>query len=68
MTFREVTTDNWIACICLTTKKGEHELFEEFVASNAVSLAQSKVQDGWTTRAIYRKGYGKRALLMVMMR
>jgi len=52
--FREITNENWIECIRLTTnKENQHMIFEEFIASNALSLAQSKIQDGWTTKAIY---------------
>lgn len=52
--FEEVNKDNWIDCIMLTTNtNGEKTLFEEFVASNAISIAQSKAEDGWNTRAIY---------------
>jgi len=52
--FREVTEENWIECIRLTTNKDNKlMIFEEFVASNALSLAQSKIQDGWITKAIY---------------
>lgn len=51
---RDIDEKNWLECIRLTTDRGgQHVLFEEFVASNAVSLAQSKIQEGWTTKAIY---------------
>lgn len=51
---RDIDEKNWLECIRLTTDpQGQHILFEEFVASNAVSLAQSKIQEGWTTKAIY---------------
>lgn len=51
---RDIDEENWLECIRLTTDRGgQHVLFEEFVASNAVSLAQSKIQEGWTTKAIY---------------
>lgn len=52
--FRDITKENWIECICLTTnREGKHFICEEFVASNALSLAQSKVEKGWITKAIY---------------
>lgn len=52
--FLEVDKDNWIECIKLTTNSdGKHTLFEEFVASNAVSIAQSKAEDSWITKVIY---------------
>ncbi|MGO1369200.1 MAG: GNAT family N-acetyltransferase [Senegalia sp. (in: firmicutes)] len=51
---RNITNDNWIECIKLTTNKNNtHTVFEEYIASNALSLAQSKVQEGWDTKAIY---------------
>jgi diamine N-acetyltransferase len=51
---KDITNENWIKCICLTTNKDNtNTIFEEFVASNAVSIAQSKVQEGWITKAIY---------------
>jgi len=51
---RDITNENWIECIFLTTnKEGKHFVCEKFVASNALSLAQSKVQKGWITKAIY---------------
>lgn len=52
--FEEINKDNWINCIMLTTNPNkENTLFEEFVASNAVSIAQSKAEDGWITKAVY---------------
>lgn len=54
ITFRDINNANWIECIKLTTNKdGRRTTFEPFVASNAVSIAQSKVQEGWVTKAIY---------------
>lgn len=51
---RDIDEKNWLECIRLTTDPlGRHVLFEEFVASNAVSIAQSKIQEGWTTKAVY---------------
>lgn len=52
--FRDITKENWQECIFLTTnKEDKHFVCEEFVASNALSLAQSKIEDGWITKAIY---------------
>lgn len=52
--FKDINKENWIQCIFLTTdKENKHSLCEEFVASNALSLAQSKVEKGWITKAIY---------------
>ncbi|GGH31140.1 GNAT family N-acetyltransferase [Paenibacillus segetis] len=51
---KDIDNDNWIECIFLTTnKEGQHFINEEFVASNAVSIAQSKIENGWITKAIY---------------
>jgi len=51
---KDITNDNWIDCVSLTThKEGRHFVIEEFVASNAYSIAQSKIQPGWITKAIY---------------
>ena len=52
--FKDINKENWIQCIFLTTdKENKHSLCEEFVASNALSLSQSKVEKGWITKAIY---------------
>ncbi len=51
---KEINELNWEECIFLTTNKdGKHFICEEFVASNAVSIAQSKIEKGWITKAIY---------------
>lgn len=51
---RDIDETNWLECIRLTTDPmGRHVLFEEFVASNAVSIAQSAIQEGWIPKAIY---------------
>lgn len=51
---RDIDKENWLKCIFLTTdKEGKHFVCEEFVASNALSIAQSKIEEGWTTKAIY---------------
>jgi len=52
--FKDITTENWKECIMLTTNTdGKHTLLEAFVASNAVSIAQSKIQEGWIIKAVY---------------
>lgn len=54
ISLKEITNDNWIECICLTTNEdNSHTVFEKFVASNALSIAQSKIQNGWIIKAIY---------------
>lgn len=51
---KDIDNENWEECISLTTDKdGKHFLCEEFVASNALSIAQSKIEKGWITKAIY---------------
>ena len=51
---KDIDENNLEECILLTTNKdGKHYVFEEFVASNAFSIAQSKVQKGWIVKAIY---------------
>lgn len=51
---KDIDESNWERCISLTTnKEGQHFIVEEFVASNAVSIAQSKVEKGWITKAVY---------------
>ncbi|WP_432409165.1 GNAT family N-acetyltransferase [Wukongibacter sp. M2B1] len=51
---KDIDSKNWEECISLTTnKEGKHFICEEFVASNALSIAQSKIEEGWITKAIY---------------
>ena len=53
---KDINNENWTQCIFLTTnREGNHFVCEEFVASNALSIAQSKIQKGWTTKAVYDK-------------
>ncbi|SOC19494.1 diamine N-acetyltransferase [Ureibacillus xyleni] len=54
ITLQEIDSKNFFQCIMLKSKnyKGYH-LFEEHVASNAFSIAQSKVEPDWITKAIY---------------
>lgn len=50
----DIDENNLVECTLLTTNKdGKNYVFEEFVASNAFSIAQSKVQKGWIVKAIY---------------
>jgi diamine N-acetyltransferase len=46
---REITRDNWLPCVRLKVAP-EQELF---VASNGVSLAQSKYESEWIPLAVY---------------
>lgn len=51
---KDIDENNLEECTLLTTNKdGKHYVFEEFVASNTFSIAQSKVQKGWIVKAIY---------------
>lgn len=51
---KSIDESNWIECIFLTTERSNRDsLLERFVASNAVSIAQSKIEKGWVTKAIY---------------
>ena len=51
---KEIDENNLLECVLLSTNKdGKNFVFEEFVASNAFSIAQSKVQKGWIVKAIY---------------
>jgi diamine N-acetyltransferase len=53
---KDIDKENFKECILLTTnKENKHYVFEEFVASNVLSIAQSKVEDGWITKAIYNE-------------
>lgn len=53
---KDIDENNLVECTLLTTNKdGKNYVFEEFVASNAFSIAQSKVQKGWTVKAIYNE-------------
>jgi diamine N-acetyltransferase len=49
ITLREITRDNWLPCVRLKVAP-EQELF---VASNGVSLAQSKYEPEWIPLAVY---------------
>lgn len=51
---KEIDESNWIECVFLTTNQDQqHFVREEFVASNALSIAQSKIEKEWITKAIY---------------
>jgi diamine N-acetyltransferase len=49
MALREITRENWEQCVRLTVAPEQ----ERFVASNAVSLAQSKYEPEWIPLAVY---------------
>jgi diamine N-acetyltransferase len=49
MTLREITRENWEQCVRLSVLPEQ----ERFVASNAVSLAQSKYEPEWIPLAVY---------------
>lgn len=51
---KDIDNENWEQCVFLTTnKEDKHFVCEEFVAGNAFSIAQSKIEKGWITKAIY---------------
>ncbi|MBS5952084.1 MAG: GNAT family N-acetyltransferase [Clostridium sp.] len=53
---KDINEENLLECALLTTnKEGKNYVFEEFVASNAFSIAQSKIQESWTVKAIYNE-------------
>jgi diamine N-acetyltransferase len=49
MTLREITHENWLQCVHLKVAPEQ----EHFVASNGVSLAQSKYEPEWLPLALY---------------
>ena len=49
VTLQEITSDNWMQAIKLKVDSSQ----ENFVATNVFSIAQSKVEPYWVTRAIY---------------
>ncbi|WP_245863966.1 hypothetical protein [Paenibacillus donghaensis] len=49
----EVTKENWVKVILLTTNAdNQHTLGEEFVASNAYSIVESFYEGNWIIKAI----------------
>ncbi|MDB1942144.1 hypothetical protein PMY38_18025 [Clostridium tertium] len=53
---KDIDKNNFYQCTLLTTnKEDKNYAFENFVDSNAFSIAQSKVQKGWTIKAIYNE-------------
>ncbi|WP_246188176.1 GNAT family N-acetyltransferase [Paenibacillus tengchongensis] len=49
----DVTKENWLSVILLTTNMdNQHTLGEEFVASNAYSIIESFYEGNWTIKAI----------------
>ncbi|MCM3364014.1 GNAT family N-acetyltransferase [Niallia sp. HCP3S3_B10] len=56
ITLRDIDSTNFFQCILLKSQESKgYPLFEEHVASNAFSIAQSKVEPEWITKAIYNK-------------
>ncbi len=49
MTLRDITRENWEQCVRLKVAPEQ----EPFVASNAISLAQSKYEPEWLPLALY---------------
>lgn len=52
----DVTEENWLDVIFLSTSKDMPTICEEFVASNALSLVQAQFEKTWTTKAIEKDG------------
>lgn len=51
---KDIDSKNFYQCIQLKSEESnQHTLFEENIASNAFSIAQSKVEPEWETKAIY---------------
>jgi diamine N-acetyltransferase len=48
----DISEENWLEVIFLSTGKGMPAICEEFVASNALSLVQAQFEKTWTTKAI----------------
>ena len=49
----DITAENWLQVLFLTTNENEMPtLCEEFVASNALSLVQAQFEEGWITKAV----------------
>lgn len=56
VTLKDINRDNFFQCILLKSQESDrYYLFEENVASNAFSIAQSKIEPDWVTKAIYNK-------------
>lgn len=56
ITLRDIDRENFFQCIMLKSQESKGcPLFEENVTSNAFSIAQSKVEPEWITRAIYNE-------------
>ncbi|MGM9949434.1 MAG: GNAT family N-acetyltransferase [Lysinibacillus sp.] len=52
----EVTAQNWLKVVFLSTSDEMPAICEEFVASNALSLVQAQFEPHWVTRAIEVEG------------
>lgn len=48
----EVTEQNWLKVVFLSTSEKMPAICEEFVASNALSLVQAQFEPYWVTKAI----------------
>ena len=57
MKLADITKDNWIDVLHLTTNEdGIPTLIEKYVASVAASMVQSQFQQGWVTKALEHEG------------
>ncbi|MBY0098437.1 GNAT family N-acetyltransferase [Mesobacillus maritimus] len=51
---KEIKTDNWLDVIRLSSGEDQkNKIFEQYIASNCLSIAQASVSNEWVTRAIY---------------
>ena len=57
MKLEDITKDNWIDVLHLTTNEdGIPTLIEKYVASVAASMVQAQFQEDWVTKAIAHEG------------
>ncbi|MGL4373323.1 MAG: GNAT family N-acetyltransferase [Turicibacter sp.] len=57
MNLIDITKDNWMQVVFLTTNNQDMPtLCEEYVASNALSIVQAMYEETWTTKAIEKGG------------
>lgn len=53
MNLVDITKENWLKTVFLTTNENGHAtITEKFVASNALSIVQSVFETGWTIKGI----------------
>jgi len=56
VTLRDINEGNWFECITMhSLEEDQNCVFETWIASNALSLAQAKIFPTWITKGIYAK-------------